>query len=64
MNLLAHLHLSDGLPAGVAAGNLLAPGQVISINLPPLTPGQAPAGIKLARQYFCPAGCARLDGWR
>ena len=24
MNLLAHLHLSDGLPAGVAAGNLLA----------------------------------------
>jgi len=24
VNLLAHLHLSDGLPAGVAAGNLLA----------------------------------------
>ena len=24
MNLLAHLHLSDGWPAGVAAGNLLA----------------------------------------
>ena len=24
MNLLAHLHLSDGLPAGVAGGNLLA----------------------------------------
>ncbi|HRT05440.1 MAG TPA: ACP phosphodiesterase [Kiritimatiellia bacterium] len=24
MNLLAHLHLSDGLPVGVAAGNLLA----------------------------------------
>ena len=24
MNLLAHLHLSDGLPAGTAAGNLLA----------------------------------------
>ena len=24
MNLLAHLHLSDGRPAGVAAGNLLA----------------------------------------
>ena len=24
MNLLAHLHLSDGCPAGVAAGNLLA----------------------------------------
>jgi 5'-nucleotidase len=48
----------------LAAGNLLAPGQVISINLPPLTPGQAPAGVKLARQCTQPWADAydkRLD---
>ena len=47
MNLLAHLHLSEGLPAGVAAGNLLAD-YLRRLQVAPLDADFA-AGVRLHR---------------
>jgi acyl carrier protein phosphodiesterase len=47
MNLLAHLHLSDGLPVGTAAGNLLAD-YLRRLNAVPLDADFA-AGVRLHR---------------